>query len=498
MPGVFTKASRPVLAGTYFNFLMAQPDIVAPSVGQTVCVAFTHTWGPFKTATLCTSFSDFLAKFGGDPTNPSSGYIAVKEAFLGEASADFGGAGAVLAYRMGGTTGGAGIAASKATKTLQNTTPVVALTLSAKYEGTSGNNLRLTVQDDPTATNDQLIIADNNGVVLETYVYLDTDINGLAAAINAGSRLVTAVANINGVKLTNIAATPMTGGGDGQTLVAQDYTDVMTALEVQRFGVLVFENLTDIPITTSLKTWAANQQNVGRRFFTVVGGLLNETIATAVARSTSLNHEDFINVGVGSVRDTDTLDINGAPVVLSSAQLAPRIAGIVANRGVRMALTFAKLPGLEMIAGADAAGIVTAYDNGVIVLSRSSDAQATVRIEKGLTTYLTKTNTAKPKAIYSNPKFVAVMHGLQQDLGLWADENIIGRTTVDDDTRASVLAHVNALLGQYELIGAVQPAWAASVDPVPPPSDDDSFVAFLIACKFGRSTEQVYFSIQAG
>jgi hypothetical protein len=91
-----------------------------------------------------------------------------------------------------------------------------------------------------------------------------------------------------------------------------------------------------------------------------------------------------------------------------------------------------------------------------------------------------------------------VMHGLQQDLGLWSDENIIGRTTVDDETRAAVLAYVNELLRQYQLVGAIQPGWGAEVDPLPPPTPEDEFIAFLISCMFGRSTEQVYFSIQAG
>ena len=164
-----------------------------------------------------------------------------------------------------------------------------------------------------------------------------------------------------------------------------------------------------------------------------------------------------------------------------------------------MALTFAKLPGLDLIKGADAAGIVTAYDNGLVVLSRSSDAQATVRIEKGLTTYLTKTVPSKPKAIYSNPKFVAVMHGLQHG------PRPVGRREhhrADDRRRrhqgVGPRPRQQISCGSTSSIGAVQPGWAASVDPVPPPSDDDPFIAFLIACKFGRSTEQVYFSIQAG
>ena len=181
MPGVFSEAARPKLAGTYFNFLITQPPTVAPSVGRTVCVVGTHTWGPLETPTLCRSFSEWMEKFGGDPENPSSGYIAAKQAFLGEASADFGGAGAVLFHRMGGT----GVA--KASKTL---TP---LTLTAKHEGTSGNDLKVTVQDLASdATRDQLILHGKGGVILETYDYENNKIVDLAAQINGSSDWVTA------------------------------------------------------------------------------------------------------------------------------------------------------------------------------------------------------------------------------------------------------------------------------------------------------------------
>lgn len=498
MPGIFSKQSRPLLAGTYFDFLISQPSIPAPSAGKTVAIGLTHTWGPFKTATLCTSFADFLDKFGGlagvgDPTNPTSGYIAVKEAFLGEAAPGFGGAGAVIVYRMGAP------AAAKGTRTLQNTTPATALTVSAKYEGTTGNQLRLTTQDYAAdATQNQLIVSDANGVVLETYTYLDTDINGLAAQINANSDWITAAVNINGTALAVVTSVALTGGNDGTTLTTTEYNGAMAALEVQRFGVLVFENLTDGPTQALVKTWAQGQNSAGRRFFTVVGGSLDEAITAAVTRSGTFNDPDFLNIGVGSVRDYDTLDVNGVPLVLSTAQLAPRIAGILANRGVRMSMTFAKLPGLQIINGPTASDVAKAYDGGVIVLGRASDADATVRIEKGLTTFTTKTDPNRPRAVFSRPKFVEVMHELQNELALWADENIIGRSTVDDETRAAVLAQLNATLTSYQALGAVQPGWSAFVDPVPPPSDSDEFVAFVIAAKFGRSTEQVYFSGQLG
>jgi hypothetical protein len=399
----------------------------------------------------------------------------------------------VLAYRTGGS------AAAKAAKILQNTTPANAITLTAKFEGVIGNNLRVTVQDNAAdAAKDTLQILDANGTVLETYNYADTDIASLVAQINVGSDWVTATQTITGVKLTYVSASPFTGGADGRTLISGDYTTMLALLEVQRFGVLAFENLTDTSIVASVKAWVVAQRDAGRRFFAVLGGGLDETIGTAITRSAALNDEDFINVGVGSVRDNALLDAALNPIVLSTAQLAPRIAGILANRGERMSLTFTKLADVDLLNGASASDIVKAYDNGIVVLSRASDAVATTRVEKGLTTFTTTTNPAKPRAVFSTPRFVAVMHGLQTDLTLWSDDIIIGRTTVDDETRHAALGYANALLRDRQQIGAVQPGWTTFVDPNPPPSDDDSFIALVIGARFGRSAEQVFWTANLG
>lgn len=493
MAGTFAKASRPYLAGSYFDFVAQQPPVVNPSQGSIVVVLFTHTWGPLKTVTVLDSFSDFLAKFAGDPNNPSSGHIAVRQAFRGSGTAGEGGAGRVLAYRMGAA------AAAKATKILQNTGAATALTLTAKYEGSDGNTLHVTTQDyAPDATKNQLLLLDGNGVVLETYTYLDADIAGLAGQINLVSQYLTAVANITGTALSVVSNQVFAGGNDGTTLLAADYTAALSALEVQRFGVLTFENLTDNTIQASTLTWLQGQQAAGRRFFTVFGGALDEAISVAVTRSAALADPNVLNVGVGHVVDHGILDVSGNPVVLSTAQLAPRIAGVLASRGERMSLTFTKLAGLDLVNGAAATGITTAYDNGVIVLSRASDANASVRIEKGLTTFTLTTDASRPKAVFSQPKFVATMQGLQNDLTVWADENIIGSQTVDDDTRHSILAYINSLMKQRQDLSSIQAGWTAIVDPNPPPSDSDNFVAFLLTAKFGRSVEQVFFTAQVG
>lgn len=492
MGGVFSKTSRPKLAGSYFNFEISALPTIPPSIGRTVALVFTHDWGPLEKVQTIDSFADFIATFGGNPAAPTSGYIAAYEAFKGEGTPDGGGAGRVLAYRIGGAS------AAKATKVLQNTTPATAITVSAKYEGSRGNSLRLTTQDHAAdATQNELIVLEGS-TVLETYVYTDTNIADLVAQINATSSFITATLGITGVALTAVTSQALTGGDDGVTLVSGDYTQAMSALETQKFGVLTFENLTDAPTLASVTAWTIAQNAAGRRFFLVVGGALNETITTAVARSATLNDPNIVNVGVGSVSDRDLLTSAGLPTTLSTAQLAPRIAGIVANRGERMALTFAKLVGLDLPVGPSTSDILRAYDTGVVVLGRASDREATVRLEKGLTSFVTKTDAARPWAIFSQPKYVAVMHGLQEDLVEWANDNIIGRTTVDQETRQAVLAQINVFMRQREELGAVQAGWVAMVDPNPPPSDDDPFIAFVISAKFGRSVEQVYFTGRLG
>ena len=176
--GVFSKASRPKRPGAYFNWLAVQPADVAPAIGSVVAVGFTHTWGPLEQAVALTSLGEFLSVYGGDPNDPSEGYKAVKQAFQGEGVGGAGGAGTVIAYRMGDN------GAAKAAKTIQNTagSPANAITLTARYEGTDGNNLRVTTQNNAAnSANNDLLIYDGT-TLLESYTYADTNITALILA----------------------------------------------------------------------------------------------------------------------------------------------------------------------------------------------------------------------------------------------------------------------------------------------------------------------------
>lgn len=483
MSGTFSKDNRPLRPGAYFAFEAIQATPPPPGLAGIVAIPFTSDWGPSEVPTLLRSFAEFKAVFG-DSTN-TMGYRSVRQAFQGEGLPGFGGAGAVLAYRMSGS------AAAKASHALTNTTPVTAITLTAIYEGSFGNNLNVTIQDNAAdSTKDQLLIY-RGSTLLETYTYVDANVADLVAQINANSNWVTATQSVTGVSLTHVTAASLTAGNDGSTLVAGDWTAMMSGIETQRFAVMGAEFPTDSPTLTALKTWVDAKRAAGKMFRVVVGGALNENSATAIARAQSFNDEAFLVIGQGSVQDANL-------GVLSTTMLAPRIAGAAAARGESRSLTYSRYTDLTILVGATDSEILAGFAAGLMVLSQDSNLDAPVRIEKGLTTYTITTNPDKPYLIYRDPKFIATMDAIQMELTEFAEQNVVGKLTVNGSTRSFVRAAISTTMRNREAAGIVQPGWTVDDDLDPPPTPQDDFMQFVIGMTFGRSAEQVYFTASVG
>lgn len=481
----FSKSARPKRPGAYVNWVAAQAVAFIPSQGSIVAVAGTTNWGPFEVSTLCTSFQQYRAIFGYDDDTPSELDKAVRQAFQGEDVLSRGGAGGVLVHRFGGS------AAHKAAKTINNTAAAAAITLTARYEGSRGNNLRITTQDyAPDATKTQLIVYENT-VELERFTYLDADITSLGAEINAKSDWLTATVTVSGTALAATTSSALTTGNDGTTVIASDWTDVLSALSTESFGVLAPANLTDGSILASLVAWSQGLNANGQRFMTIVGGGLSDDIDDALDRSSTIGDENFINLGVGSLVD-DTLG------ELSTAQLAPRVAGIVAARGEAKQITAARLGGVSAILnGADSQAIDSAIDGGVVVFTRDNYQAAPIHIEKGVTTWgVDLDSTDKPHRIFGNPKFVRTMQGIETDIrALGQAPGFIGELPVNDRTRSWAVGEVGALLREREGRDVLQPGSIVSVDQDPPPSDDDEYIGLAVGLKFGRDVEQFFMSI---
>ena len=223
MPGIFGKANRPKLPGAYFNFQNQIAQAVPAAPGSVCAIIFTHDWGPLDVATRCSSFSEFQAIFGD--SDDTDGFLAVKQAFLGENLDGRNGAGEVVALRINGSAG------AEAAITINKTGGGAGITLTAVYEGTVGNALTATVTDAAGST-DRLTIYKGT-VEVERYEYTQTDITDLAAQINKFSDWVVASGVSTGTALDQATDGPLIGGNNGTTLVNADWTAGLNVLETE-------------------------------------------------------------------------------------------------------------------------------------------------------------------------------------------------------------------------------------------------------------------------
>lgn len=484
--------------GSYSRWVVKKRQQLRAGAQGIVALPIVHDWGPFKEFTRVGSLAEFNEIYGegvGGSDNPTPGWLAAYNAFKGENS-DEPGAGELLVYRTGAAS------AAKATKVLNNTAAAAAITLTAKYEGTRGNNLDVLVEanaTNPGTQNDLVVLED--GVVYERWTHTKADIQGLADAINDRSDWLTAGNVTNGTALATIASTSLAGGNDGTALTAGDWTNVQTAYETQQWEVFVPFDLTDGSIITSIAAWTAvsNTPNSGsgkkpKRFTSVVGGALDESFATAFARTQGIDNENVVNVGIGSVRDT-ALDR-----VLSTSQLAPRIAGIIAHRGFDAAIDFAHLADLEIVVGPSDADIVAAIDpdpgrGGIVVLGTDSGG---VRVEKGVTTRISDTDD-RPKETFGRIKHVFTMQSFERRLQERHEASgYLGKADVNNDTREYLVSDATTLLDEYIQAGAMQRGATVGLAVDPPPSDDDTFIALDYHAKFGQSLEAVHNTFYMG
>lgn len=482
-----TSFVLPENPGVAISFVGERVQRPAPSFSQVVAIPIVHDWGPLGTDLENMDPKLTLAQFEGEyGSGDTEGRTAVVGALNGVGLLGQGGAGGVIPFRM------AGASKAKATRIIQNTTPATALTLTAKYHGTRGNDLGTIVDDDPQdATKDRLRIT-FRGAVVETYRYAPTDITALAAAINLSSKWVTAVADLSGVALTQ-STLAFAGGDNGATLTLAEWQDAWDALEFANFGIYAPFNLVDTAILAAQHTWVQLMAQEMRPIRAVIGGPAGETLAQAITRTAPLRDPHVISLGVGTYHD-DLLDKD-----LSTAQLAPRLAGVLAARGEDKALTYAEVAGLSVVgsSGPTTQELRPAADAGVTVFRRESDLDAELVVSRGVTTYIADTQSM-PKAIFSEPRMIGIMDNFIRNMKRWAARNVIGDLTVTDDTRAAVRSEGTRLLNDLLTRQLILPGDGTATNPRPyfitldtdDPALEDA-IPFQFGWKFARTANFV-------
>lgn len=506
MPAQFSMDALPVFPGAYFNFEAQAPQPVLVNSLGVVAVPFVHSWGPANQVVVLNSFGDFLQFYGQGGTTPptyTEGYQAILQAFEGENLPGRSGAGQVLAYRIVGSGG------AKAGITLQNNagTPANAVTLNAIYPGTYGDQIGIVVQAtpiNPTVTTDVLVYV--NGYLVETWTFAKSSISSLVSAINStstGSNWISATLVLDGTPLEVTAGSPptpqaLTGGNDGSTTTGGDWTNMMAAYGTWRFAVFAAYDLSPDTLSSSALTvldallaWGQGLNQNGKRCMFVTGGALGESASLASSRAENLDDPNFLTIGVGTYHDS----VLGN---LSTSELAPRLAGIIAARNDVQGLTFARLAGVSIVAGPSDADILTGITTGFMALGQDSNADAPVRFEKGVTTWTTSTNPAQPLKVYSNPKFVITMQSLENDITEWCEANVIGQLPVTAATVTYVLGKVQSMMKDRQANSIILPGWTVSQQQNPPPSPTDDFIAMVYQLQFTRDVEQVLNTVTVG
>lgn len=473
--------AKPVIPQTRIRFAGVRRTRVPISIGGTVALLLTHDWGPMASELakpeLLSEFDAWSDRYGDSDT---IGRTAVAGAFAGQGLRGAGGAGAVIPVRMG--TG-----ASRASKVLQNTAAADAVTLTAKWAGTRGNDFDFVIDADPNdATRDRLRLR-YKGTVVETTSYPRAALGTLVDTINARDQgYVTAELNADGVALAATAGTSLVGGTNGAALTGADYLAALDVLEMQPFTLLAAADLTDAAIQASILAWVRSQEDANRPVVWTVGGDAGESIAPAIARSTALADPHVVNLGVGTYHD-DLLDKD-----LSTAQIAPRIAGILAARGEDKALTAAEIGGLHAIGGTGASSgdAEAAIANGVTVLIRTDSDEADLRVAMGLTTFTSDADPARPRAIFSEPRFIRIMDLFLREMKRWGDQIVIGNVPVNQDTRDAVRQKATGLIDAMVLRGLIlTKAGGADEDPfVTTPVTTDDTLPFEFGWQFAYTT----------
>jgi hypothetical protein len=490
---------KPIVPGTVLKFIGEAIPRIPPSAADTVAVPIVHDWGPYGQDSpgtngreggpqLCTSFAEFTQIFGDSDT---AGRTAVAGAFAGQGLPGAGGAGGVLVYRL------AGSAKAKATVTVKNATPTNALTLTGRYYGSRGNKVSYAIDVDPSnELRDRFRIL-YNGAVQETYLYTKADVKSLAEAINSRSQYVVATELVTGVALAHTAGVALTTGADGTTVTNEEHVAMLEALEFEPFAVISPYDVETAELLAAYTSWIQTQEEANRPVILVCGGAAAETLTEAITRSTACSNPHVVNLGVGTYHD-DLLDKD-----LSTAQLAPRIAGILAARGKKSSLTFARISGLHIVGDTGAASdeVATAVQSGVCVLMRASSPEAELQIAKGVTTWTTTTAPALPVSVFGDPRLVRIMDLYVREMKEWGDDVVIGALPVNDDTRGLVrgkarelqskLLEEGLILPGGETLGGVEvPKPFVTVEPPADPSLLDT-IPYQFGWQFAYTTDNI-------
>lgn len=197
MSGSTWTTQNKVRPGAYINFLSQEKEVNPIRDRGIVTIPLAMSWGSKKTVIELESTSNFKEILGYDLLDNE--LLLIKEAFKRASK--------VLTYRVNGGT--------KATKVSGD------LTITAKYEGTRGNDITVVIEED---------INNAGTFIVSTYLSSRKVVEQIGITIE--SLVANSYVDFSGTGTLVESAGVILVGGTDDTAISQDYMDYFSAIEV--------------------------------------------------------------------------------------------------------------------------------------------------------------------------------------------------------------------------------------------------------------------------
>jgi hypothetical protein len=433
------------------NFEAAALAAIQPGARGVVIAPVKAHWGPVREFVEINSEASINDYYPAGDTDGATAATTLRLILLGGASK-------VLAYRLADSN------AAKAAKTLQDGSAVDVLAITAGYEGSRGNNFKITVRDNPVdAANKQDIQLFEGSVLLRTFTFgrgaavVD---NAVAAINNDASNKWVSAAKLAGGDGTIASAADqlLTGGNSGiASITSSDYTNALAAFETREFNLLALDGVYDPAIQTSVLSWVSRVREEGKGVIAVLGGqasddTASDAVAKALARSAGFNHEGVVNVGAGAVLD-------GA--AYSSAELAAYVAGLIAGQKLSEATTYAATPFDDVTRRWTRSEMEQAVTGGVFLLFHDGLLVKALRGMNSLVTLRQGQNNSWKKI-----RTIRVMDAINADLLRAAVDNYIGKVNNTEEGRLALIGACKQYMQSLAQAGIIENAgWDVYLDP---------------------------------
>ncbi|WP_136603664.1 phage tail sheath family protein [Paenibacillus dokdonensis] len=437
--GTWENTNKPVLPGLYMNFKAAAASAIQGGMRGTVVVPVKANWGPVREFVEISSETAIAQVFSTDTLDGATAYPTLYLALLG-------GPKKLLAYRLADDT------AAAASITLQNAdaSPAEVLQLQAKYPGSRGNGLAVTVQPSLGEPDARELRLYEGTKLLGTYKGTDGTAASIAEQINQDSSNVWITAKVlgQGGIPADVSGAALSGGSSGSgKLTNADYIAMQEAAEGQEFDVLALDYAADMALLQSFAAWVKRLRREGRGVTAVFGGSASDDVSKDAvklvsARSLALNHEGIINVGTG---------VRLAGTDYSSAQAAAYVAGLIAGQRLNQSATYTVTPFDDVTRRWARSEQEEAVKNGVFLLFFDGRQVKALRGINSLVSPAEGQNNAWKKI-----RTIRVMDAINADLQRAAEQTYIGKVNNTEEGRLALIGAVKEYLAQLSLSGVIE------------------------------------------